>query len=95
MTNKFLELRTKLILCSVVFAFFFLATKSHATGGWPFHIPELEGGLEATVEILQSEYNSSIENKDQFAQQMDIQKQKHDELMKECEELRKDIFGAK
>ena len=54
-TDKLLKLRTILILFGVGIGLIFTGTKGHAFG-WPFHPPEIEGGLEVTMENQRGEY---------------------------------------
>ena len=58
--KKLLEIRTTLIIGAVLFSLVISTAKCVAMG-WPFHIPEIDGGLEIAYENMKPHKEDKFE----------------------------------
>jgi len=100
MLEKLLALRTKLILGTIVLTLFLFTIKAFAFGGWPFHFPEIEGGVEVTLENMRHDEEKRKQQEEEEAERQrenekksdlkflieEAQRQKEAEAWKRCQE---------
>lgn len=78
MLKNLLEIRTKLILFTILGAIFLFSIKAFAFGGWPFHFPEIEGGVEVTLENMRHDEERKKQREEEEARIREENEKKSD-----------------